>query len=57
MESIVRRQRLGMGEAMEDNTVHCERHGPARMAFICLHLVHGSGLRVSARNEHQQEEL
>jgi len=27
-----------------DDTVHCERHGPARVAFVCQHLVGGSGL-------------
>jgi hypothetical protein len=33
-----------MAEA-DDDTIHCERHGPARAAFVCQHLVHGSGLR------------
>jgi aryl-alcohol dehydrogenase-like predicted oxidoreductase len=41
---LVRRQRQGVGEPVEDNTVHCGRHGQARMAFTCLRLVHGSGL-------------
>jgi hypothetical protein len=29
---------------VEDDTVHCERHGPGRIAFVCQHLAHGSGL-------------
>ena len=41
---------------MEENTVHCGQHGPGRMAFACLRLVHGSGLGALAFNE-QQEEL
>jgi hypothetical protein len=28
----------------EGDMVHCDRHGPARAAFVCQHLVHGSGL-------------
>ena len=34
-----------MGEAMADgDMVHCDRHGPAQLAFVCQHLVGGSGL-------------
>ena len=34
-----------MSEAKaDDETVHCERHGPARLAFVCQHLIVGSGL-------------
>ncbi|WP_020476507.1 hypothetical protein [Zavarzinella formosa] len=32
-----------MSEA-DDETIHCDRHGPAKMAFVCQHLVGGSGL-------------
>ncbi|MGL6097442.1 MAG: hypothetical protein ACRC7O_16795 [Fimbriiglobus sp.] len=28
----------------DDDVVHCERHGPSRVAFVCQHLLHGSGL-------------
>jgi hypothetical protein len=28
----------------DDDTFLCERHGPARAAFVCHHLVGGSGL-------------
>jgi hypothetical protein len=31
-----------MAEA--DKTIHCDRHGQGRMAFVCQHLVGGSGL-------------
>jgi hypothetical protein len=33
-----------VGEPADDDSVHCDRHGPARVAFVCRHLVHGSGL-------------
>jgi hypothetical protein len=28
----------------DDDTIRCDRHGPAQVAFVCQHLVHGSGL-------------
>jgi hypothetical protein len=33
-----------VGESGEDDIIHCERHGPARMAFVCQHLLNGFGL-------------
>lgn len=27
---------------LDGPSIECDRHGPARMAFVCQHLVHGS---------------
>jgi hypothetical protein len=32
-----------MGAAADDETIHCERHGSRPFAFVCQHLVNGSG--------------
>ena len=31
-------------EAENPRTVHCDRHGDNREAFMCKHLLHGTGL-------------
>ena len=42
-----------MGEQMIQRTVHCERHGDNREAFMCKHLLHGSGLGFYSETEEQ----
>lgn len=37
-----RKPELGVDAGPDDETITCDRHGPARMAFVCRHLVHGS---------------
>ncbi len=39
------------GVVSEERVVHCGSHGPRRAAFVCCHLVHGSGLGFFAPDE------
>lgn len=39
-------EHYGVSEKVDDDDmVHCDRHGPQPLAFVCQHLIHGSGLR------------